>query len=44
MSDQNNTGLYDPEFEHDSCGIGFVAHLKGRKSHDIVEEALHMLY
>ncbi|QMU27794.1 glutamate synthase large subunit [Adhaeribacter radiodurans] len=43
MSDQNHTGLYDPEFEHDSCGIGFVAHLKGRKSHDIVEEALHML-
>ncbi|RDC62107.1 glutamate synthase large subunit [Adhaeribacter pallidiroseus] len=43
MSDQEKTGLYDPEFEHDSCGIGFVAHLKGRKSHDIVEEALHML-
>ncbi|PSR53810.1 glutamate synthase large subunit [Adhaeribacter arboris] len=43
MSDQNNTGLYDPQFEHDSCGIGFVAHLKGRKSHEIVEEALHML-
>ena len=43
MSDQKNTGLYDPQFEHDSCGIGFVAHLKGRKSHDIVEEALHML-
>jgi glutamate synthase (NADPH/NADH) large chain len=43
MSDQKNLGLYDPSFEHDSCGIGFVAHLKGRKSHDIVEEALHML-
>ncbi|KAA5548611.1 glutamate synthase large subunit [Adhaeribacter rhizoryzae] len=43
MSDQNNLGLYHPSFEHDSCGIGFVAHLKGRKSHDIVADALHML-
>ncbi|WP_026463221.1 glutamate synthase large subunit [Adhaeribacter aquaticus] len=43
MSEQENLGLYHPSFEHDSCGIGFVAHLKGRKSHDIVEEALHML-
>lgn len=37
------TGLYRPEFEHDSCGIGFVANLKGRKSHDIIENALTML-
>jgi len=36
-------GLYRPEFEHDACGIGFVANLKGRKSHDIVENALRML-
>ncbi|MGV3585662.1 MAG: glutamate synthase subunit alpha, partial [Adhaeribacter sp.] len=43
MSDQENLGLYHPSFEHDSCGIGFVAHLKGRKSHDIVADALHML-
>jgi glutamate synthase (NADPH/NADH) large chain len=43
MAEQKQTGLYDPAFEHDSCGIGFVAHLKGRKSHDIVEDALHML-
>ncbi len=36
-------GLYDPSFEHDSCGIGFVAHLKGNKSHGIVKDALSML-
>lgn len=35
--------LYVPSMEHDSCGIGFVAHLKNRKSHDIVEDALTML-
>jgi len=43
MSEQEQSGLYHPSFEHDSCGIGFVAHLKGRKSHDIVKDALHML-
>jgi glutamate synthase (NADPH) large chain len=43
MDERNTPGLYDPSFEHDSCGIGFVANLKGRKSHDIVKDALHML-
>ncbi len=38
-----HAGLYRPDFEHDSCGIGFVANLKGRKSHDIIENALTML-
>jgi glutamate synthase (ferredoxin) len=36
-------GLYDPAFEHDSCGVGFIADLKNRKSHDIVRDALQML-
>ena len=36
-------GLYDPEFEHDACGVGFVAHLKGQKSHDIVAKGLELL-
>lgn len=36
-------GLYVPEMEHDACGIGFVAHLKNRKSHAIVTQALNML-
>jgi len=33
-------GLYDPRYEHDSCGIGFVAHIKGEKSNSIVRNAL----
>ena len=36
-------GLYDPANEHDACGVGFVAHIKGRKSHDIVEQGLMIL-
>ncbi|KPK85416.1 MAG: glutamate synthase [Bacteroides sp. SM23_62_1] len=36
-------GLYRPEFEHDSCGIGFVAHIKGRKSHSIIKMGLEVL-
>src|SRR5665647_1198824 len=36
-------GLYDPQFEHDACGMGFVADLKGRRSHEIVRQALQVL-
>ena len=36
-------GLYDPAFEHDSCGVGFVAHIKGQRSREIVDDALHIL-
>jgi glutamate synthase (NADPH/NADH) large chain len=36
-------GLYRQEFEHDGCGIGFVAHLKGRKSHSIISQGLDIL-
>jgi len=36
-------GLYDPQFEHDSCGVGFVVNVKGRKSHEIVQQALTVL-
>ncbi|MFN0300810.1 MAG: glutamate synthase-related protein [Burkholderiales bacterium] len=36
-------GLYDPANEHDACGVGFVAHIKGRKSHTIVEHGLLIL-
>ena len=36
-------GLYHPDFEHDACGIGFVANLKSRGSHEIVRNALTML-
>jgi glutamate synthase (NADPH) large chain len=37
------TGLYLPEFEHDACGVGFVAHLKGKPSRQIVDDADRML-
>ncbi len=36
-------GLYDPFFEHDACGVGFVVDMKGRKSHRIVEQAIEVL-
>jgi len=36
-------GLYDPRNEHDACGVGFVAHIKGAKSHAIVTQALEIL-
>jgi len=36
-------GLYDPQFEHDSCGVGFVVNMKGRKSHQLVTDALQIL-
>jgi glutamate synthase domain-containing protein 2/glutamate synthase domain-containing protein 1/glutamate synthase domain-containing protein 3 len=36
-------GLYDPAFEKDACGVGFVAHLKGEKSHYIIERGLELL-
>ena len=36
-------GLYDPDFEHDSCGAGFVVNIKGEKSHEIVSQALTIL-
>ena len=36
-------GLYDPALEKDSCGVGFIADIKGRKSHKIVEDALAIL-
>ena len=36
-------GMYDPANEHDACGVGFVAHVKGQKSHGIVEQGLLIL-
>src|ERR1017187_5644902 len=37
------TGLYDERFEHDSCGIGFIANLRGNKSHESISNALTIL-
>ena len=36
-------GLYDPAFEHDACGMGFVVNVNGEKSHDVIDEALTVL-
>ena len=36
-------GLYDPRHEHDSCGVGFVANIKGKKSHEVVARGLEIL-
>jgi glutamate synthase domain-containing protein 1 len=33
-------GLYDPANEHDNCGVGFIANIKGRKSHSIVKRGI----
>ena len=37
-------GLYDPKFERDACGVGFVVNIKGQKSHEIVRQALTVLH
>ncbi|MBN2508743.1 MAG: glutamate synthase large subunit [Spirochaetales bacterium] len=37
------TGLYDPQFEKENCGVGFVAHLKGSRSNQIIQDAKHIL-
>src|SRR5258705_13929826 len=36
-------GLYDPQNEHDACGVGFAAHIKGKKSHEIIQQGLKIL-
>ncbi|MFN9236096.1 MAG: glutamate synthase subunit alpha, partial [Planctomyces sp.] len=35
--------MYDPQFEHENCGVGFVAHIKGQRSHQIIEDAATIL-
>ena len=36
-------GMYDPSLEKDSCGVGFIANIKGKKSHQIISDALNIL-
>ncbi|HUW52462.1 MAG TPA: glutamate synthase-related protein [Rhodanobacter sp.] len=43
MAQPHAQGLYNPTNEHDACGVGFVVHIKGRKSHDIVQQGLLIL-
>ena len=39
----DSQGLYDPRHEHDACGVGFVAHIKGKQSHVMVQQGLQIL-
>ena len=43
LADAATRGLYDPAREHDACGVGFVAHIKGQRAHGIVEQGLRIL-
>jgi len=43
MKAKHEGGLYDPQFEHDACGVGFVANIKGVKSHQIILQGLQVL-
>jgi glutamate synthase domain-containing protein 1 len=43
MRTPRQQGLYDPQFEHDACGVGFVANIKGHRSHDIIQKGLQIL-
>src|SRR5438045_6094421 len=43
MEQLEKQGLYDPAFEHDACGVGFVAHVHGVRSRDVVEKSLQLL-
>ncbi|MFH1576824.1 MAG: glutamate synthase large subunit [Candidatus Margulisiibacteriota bacterium] len=40
---QKKQGLYDPQFEHDNCGVGFVVNINGQKSRDIIQQGLQVL-
>ncbi|BAU53672.1 glutamate synthase large subunit [Mucilaginibacter gotjawali] len=43
QQDESRQGLYRPEFEHDSCGTGFITNINGHKSNQIIDDALTML-
>ncbi|HEY9218082.1 MAG TPA: glutamate synthase large subunit [Phenylobacterium sp.] len=43
MGSPQRQGLYDPRNEHDACGVGFVANIKGAKSHEVIESGLQIL-
>ena len=43
LEELQNRGLYDPSFEHDNCGIGAIIDIKGRKSHQLVGDALSIV-
>lgn len=44
MTTDGHPGLYRSDYEHDACGVGFIAHIKGQASHTIVEQGLQILH
>ena len=42
-TETSGQGLYSSEFEHDACGVGLIANIKGQKTHDTVEKGLRIL-
>ena len=42
-SEKESMGLYNPENEHDACGLGFIANVKGKKSHKIIQDGIKIL-
>ncbi|RMD50108.1 MAG: hypothetical protein D6835_04750, partial [Candidatus Thermofonsia bacterium] len=43
LANASQSGMYAPAFEHDACGMGFIAHLKGVPSHQIIKQGLEIL-
>ena len=43
MNPVKKQGLYDPQFEHDNCGVGFVSNIDGTPTHTIIEDGLNIL-
>src|SRR5262245_21806225 len=43
QSKPTGRGLYDPRNEHDACGVGFVANIKGHRSHEVIAQGLQLL-
>ena len=43
MTKSKLDGLYQPQYEHDACGVGMVVNIHGNKSHELVDQALRVL-
>src|SRR5688500_6758948 len=43
IDDAAQRGMYRPDHEHDSCGVGFIAHMRGEKTHELIRQALTIL-
>ncbi len=43
QSPPKKQGLYDPQYEHDNCGMGFIVNLDGAKTHDVIKKGIEIL-